>query len=843
MAKILSKEGILTGIFVISVFIMEIFSSISGEDRTAKMSEATLPTIVLLENGQEINTLFGYTSEMNTDYMRDTITPLFNNLSLPVVINTYGANVEAINYKVRTLNGDRLVEDTDVREFAVDGEKIKVTFPIQNLLEAKVEYQLVITLTVDRRDVYYYTRIIVPTDMYAKECIAFCTSFHSKTFDPDKKQDLAIYMESDHTMANDNLHYVTIKSSMKELFYANFECAPITDIHVNVKEIKEEYTALTIEYSIGAKGENGEPEYYNVEEYYRVRCGTERMYLLNFERTINQIFREDGDNFGKNAIRLGITGEEDVDYKTSENGTIVAFVQEGDLWEYSGINNSLARVWSYRGYEQLDERENNSNHSVRVIRVDETGSIDFIICGYAPRGIHEGQVGISVYHYDSIANANEEILYIPFSRSYQMVEQMVGKILYVNDLNHFYIKCENNIYDIDLTTRKATIMASGHGDGWYSVSEDSSRMAFLSKGNENRGKTIEYYNLEAGTKIEIRAEQDEWVRPLGFIEHNLIYGVAKRGDVTEGISGAIHFPMNALYIVAEDGTVKKEYKKDNIYITGILTEETLIRINREELKNGEYKEILQDTIMDMEIKTESVTEVMSVYSDIKQKITVIKLSKDIKSESPNRLSSKLIVNDEENIVSIEGSGTENYYYVYAKGHMMFITAEVADAVTVASENAGVVVDDSLNYVWQQAKKNYVDRLTGMKIDTSRIGTGYEERCLTVILQHEAVNLSVGELINSGRTVKKILQNALPGAQVLDLKGASLNQMLYYISRNTPVYAMLTADKPVILCGYTNRDILYYDPEFNIAKLMRLDEARELFEETGNIFMTYIKPTK
>ncbi|MCR5374397.1 MAG: hypothetical protein K6E39_03370, partial [Lachnospiraceae bacterium] len=521
MAKILLKAGILTGIFVISVFIMEFFSSISGEDRTAKMSEPTLPTIVLFENGQEINTLFGYTSEMNTDYMRDTITPLFNNLSLPVVINTYGADVEAINYKVRTLNGDRLVEDTDVREFSVDGAKIKVTFSIQNLLEAKVEYQLVITLTVDGRDVYYYTRIIVPTDMYAKECIAFCTAFHSKTFDPDKKQDLAIYMESDHTMANDNIHYVTIKSSMKELFYANFECAPITDIHVNVKEIKEEYTALTIEYSIGAKGENGEPEYYNVEEYYRVRCGTERMYLLNFERTINQIFREDGDNFGKNAIRLGITGEEDVDYKTSENGTIVAFVQEGDLWEYSGINNSLARVWSYRGYEQLDERENNSNHSVRVIRVDETGSIDFIICGYAPRGIHEGQVGISVYHYDSIANANEEILYIPFSRSYQMVEQMVGKILYVNDLNHFYIKCENNIYDIDLTTRKATIMASGHGDGWYSVSEDSSRMAFLSKGNENKGKTIEYYNLEAGTKIEIRAEQDEWVRPLGFIEHNL----------------------------------------------------------------------------------------------------------------------------------------------------------------------------------------------------------------------------------------------------------------------------------------------------------------------------------
>ncbi|MCR5344689.1 MAG: hypothetical protein K6E46_01360 [Lachnospiraceae bacterium] len=842
MAKILSKAGILAGIFVISVIIMELFSSISGEDRTAKMSSASLPTIVLYENKQEINTLFGYTTEMNTNYMRDTITPLYDNLALPITINTYGAKVDGINYKVRTLKGGRLVEDTDVKSFSVNGNKIDVTLPIQNLLDACVEYQLIITLTVDGKDIYYYTRIIVPTDMYAKECIFFCVDFHKKTFVSEKKQDLAIYMESDHTMANDNLHYVTIKSSMKELFYADFECAPITDIRVNVKEIKAEYTVVTIEYSIGAKGENGEAEYYNVVEYYRVRCGNQRMYLLNFERTINQIFREDGDNFGKNSIRLGIVGEDGVDYKTSENGTIVAFVQEGDLWQYSNINNSLSRVWSYRGYEQLDERENNSDHAVRVIRVDETGSIDFIIYGYAPRGPHEGQVGISVYHYDSVANANEEILYIPFTRSYQMIEQMVGKILYVNDLNHFYIKCENNIYDIDLTTGKAKVLGSGHGEGWYSVSDDSSRMAYLSKGNENEGKTIEYYNLEAGTKIEIKASDDEWIRPLGFIDHNLIYGVARKEDVTEGISGAIHFPMYALYIIAEDGTVKKEYKKEDIYVTSIKCEESVIRLNREERNGDEYKEMLQDTIMDMEVDTESITEVTSLYSEIKQKITIIKLSKDVKSESPNLLSSKLIVNDENNVVSIEGTGTEDYYYVYAKGRMIFITPDVSTAVSVAADNAGVVIDDELNYVWQQGKKNYVDRLTGMKVDTSQVGTGYEERCLTVILQHENISLAVGELLSNGRSVKKILNDALQGAFVLDLKGATLNQMLYYISQDTPVYAML-GSKPVILCGYTNRDILYYDPEYNVAKLIRLDDAREQFEDAGNVFMTYIKPTE
>lgn len=46
-----------------------------------------------------------------------------------------------------------------------------------------------------------------------------------------------------------------------------------------------------------ATGDNGELEYYNVEEYYRVRYTNDRMYLLNFERTMDEIFRAENDDF------------------------------------------------------------------------------------------------------------------------------------------------------------------------------------------------------------------------------------------------------------------------------------------------------------------------------------------------------------------------------------------------------------------------------------------------------------------------------------------------------------------------------------------------------------------
>ena len=84
---------------------------------------------------------------------------------------------------------------------------------------------------------------------------------------------------------------------------------------------------IVLDYVVTRVGQNGQSEYYNVEEYYRVRYTNTRMYLLNFERTMEEIFRGENDSISGNSILLGIRSK-DVEYQTNESGKVVTFVQE-----------------------------------------------------------------------------------------------------------------------------------------------------------------------------------------------------------------------------------------------------------------------------------------------------------------------------------------------------------------------------------------------------------------------------------------------------------------------------------------------------------------------------------
>ena len=44
------------------------------------------------------------------------------------------------------------------------------------------------------------------------------------------------------------------------------------------------------------------------------------------------------------------------------------------------------------------------------MNMDESGNMDFVVYGYMNRGSHEGECGISLYHYDrDLGQAREQI--------------------------------------------------------------------------------------------------------------------------------------------------------------------------------------------------------------------------------------------------------------------------------------------------------------------------------------------------------------------------------------------------------------------------------------------------
>ncbi len=838
MSKGLIKAVSLIGTFLVAVIVLEFFFNKSGVDLTATMPKATLPVLYFEEDQELVNPLFGYCQEMNPVYTRDTIMPVAKDMALPIKIDTYGNKIDKISYQVRTLSSDRLIEDTQVSDFTKSKETVEATLYLQNLLDEDAEYQLTIQVSIGKKKVYYYTRIILPTDMYIDECVKFAKTFHQKSFDRANQQELAKYMEPNNTKVNDDLGNITIHSSIDQLFYGKFDGKVVSKVQTSIKEVKKEFSVIILSYVLSSTGKQGESQYYNVQEYYRIRYGSDRMYLLDFERKINEIFQEDGDNYTEKGVNLGIRSDK-INYISNETGTILGFVQEGDLWEYNNINNSLVKVFSFRGFEEIDARENNSQHSIRIIRVDETGSMDFIVYGYMNRGIHEGYVGISVYHYDSIGNTIEELIWIPYTKSYQMMDEVVGQVLYVNDNGSFYLMTDGTIHKINLKTKKSTDLAKGIGEEWFATSKDSSQLAWVEGGDGNKGTVMHFYNLATEKEQVIEASAGEYLRPLGFIGEDLIYGVAKKKQVVTGVSGVTIFPMYEVKIVGENGQVKKEYKKSGVYVTGISTEDYTIYLNRARYRNGSYVKIKSDTIMNLSMENSLGATLTTKHDEVRQNIFEIQLSEQIKDGNPNLLSAKMVEYTDSRTIELPSEGESSYYYAYAKGQVMLISPTASEAVQMAASHTGVVVDGKAQYIWQQAKSVYKNTLPKMHADTSKVGNNMAERALSVILRYEGNTMTVGDLLESGRTTKEILQDALQDSTVLDLTGCSLEQMLYYVSHNTPVYAMTSATKPVLICGYTRDTVVIYDPASNQTRSMSIKQATTMFKKAGNIFLAYV----
>ena len=362
------KKGILKIVILIAVFCAGVLgfgklTNHSNKDLTTEMADATLPVISLYaqdagtKERMEINELRGYTSPMNAIYMRDTITPVGEDRILPVRVRLYDTQVSGISYEIRSLDMDRLIADTRVEDYVKEQGMIKADITIQNLLEKGQEYLFIIKLESQDDTIYYYTRIIEEEDCHTDECVAFSMDFHNKTFDAQASKELATYLEPNASGDNSTLSRVDIHSSLKQVAWADLNGERLTTPIPSIKEINSSYTVVVLDYLVTSTGINGELEYYNVEEYYRIRYTNERMYLLNYERNAEQIFRAENLEVYDNYIQLGIR-DPDVEFASNEKGDIVCFVQGGELWSYNETSNQLSQIFSFIGNEGIDDREN-----------------------------------------------------------------------------------------------------------------------------------------------------------------------------------------------------------------------------------------------------------------------------------------------------------------------------------------------------------------------------------------------------------------------------------------------------------------------------------------------------
>lgn len=841
MRKGIIKIVVLILVFGLTVAVMGERDRQSVTDLTSEMASVTLPVVYLQRDNVKMNQLYGYSSEMDATAMRDTITPLREDLTLPVVIKSYQNQIESISFEVRSMDMQRLVENGEISSFSHENGEVRVELQFENILEQGMEYMLELTINSDGKPVYYYTRIIREEDYYVDETLDLVMNFHEQSLDKVQAGNLALYLEPNSQGDNTTLQKVTIHSSLAQVSWGEFVGERLEQPIPSIKELGSSYNTVTLRYIMTAAGDGGEVEYYTVEEYYRVRYNStiERMSLLNYEREMNQIFRSDNNMVNKSKLLLGIRPK-DVGYMTNEKGTIVAFVQEGELWGYNSDSRELSQIFSFRSAEGISDRENNGQHEIKIMRMDESGSMDFAVYGYMNRGSHEGQVGISVFHYDSVGNTVEEALFMPADRSYEMLKADWGEVFYISSENMFYLLADGQLYRIDLSNCQAQPVIRNIAPGSYVVSGDNRYIAWEETKDDSRTGTVNIMDLESESIRTIEGSSGEYLKPIGFVESDFVYGVAKAGEMMADSVGNTRFLMYKVAIVDENSNIVKEYQKDGYYISNAYVDQDTIFLDREMRTETGYMSADQDTIKNQQLESSRLITVDTIVTEKKQTQVQLVFAGDEMEEIKNLQvkAPKEVVVEEKRIVELEGNRSKDNYYVYGGGRVLLSTPSVTDAVLCADENAGIVIDTGQKYIWRRGRQASQPMIGPGTLDTSDISENSIVRCLTYLLGEEESSIDVEDLIAKGETPKQILSEALPNRKVVDLSDCSISQVLYYVNLGHPVLAMVD-NEAVLIVGYDEHNTILYQPAENTAKKMGLQDSDTFFSGGGNVFLGYI----
>lgn len=117
-------------------------------------------------------------------------------------------------------------------------------------------------------------------------------------------------------------------------------------MQVQLQELNSQTAVIVLKYTAQAQNDAGENEEYNMREFYRVRYTKDRMYLLEFERTMDEIFDENNKVYYSKALSLGIANS-DVEYMSNSEGSIVSFVQQGNIYSYDSSSNTISKIYGF----------------------------------------------------------------------------------------------------------------------------------------------------------------------------------------------------------------------------------------------------------------------------------------------------------------------------------------------------------------------------------------------------------------------------------------------------------------------------------------------------------------
>lgn len=809
MKKKMTHIGMLAVIFILSVLYFEYMTSKGNDNMMADIGNATLPRVYFSVEGYRLNPMNGYTREMDITSMRDSITPVTNN-QLTMNMEAEEREITSVDYTVYTIDGETELYENHISSAA---EQMTLTFEAEILAQERI---MVVTLHSDMGDIYYYTRVVTPTDFNLASCLDYVYNFHENALEKKENTGVGAAIEPNDEGDNSTFSHATIHSNYNHVTWGELEPQVLGEERWKILETNAAYTSVLLEYEVSCKGEENETDLYTVKEFFRVRMAEGIMYLLNYDRRAEQIFDGSRQVLSEKGVLLGVVSP-DVPYMVNSEGSIVAFVQANELWNYNRDEDELSLVFSFRDVENADNRSKISDHDIQILNMDKEGNTTFAVSGYMNRGAREGQVGIDIYYYNIKTNSIEEKAFVPSSKTAAIAEEEFGKFTYYSvERDYLYMMVGGTLYEVDVDKNWDEPVISGLEEGQYAISESGQWVAYQTGESVEASTQVIVRDLNADKEYKVEAVEGECIIPLGFVGDDFVSGRAKQSEVGETISGEKVVPMYLVEIRNPENELVKSYDPGEYRVTGAEVENGMITINRAVNNGGTYAGIDADYITSSEEKDESNIILEAYVTDLKKTQRRLTFMDGIKDKNAKVLKPKQALHDNPALPEFDEEAAEHGYCVYGLGELQGIYKEAGEAIQKADSVSGVAIAPNGQYVWERGNRYLLYQITG------------QEKLLSFLQSELIVGNPPLEIVNR-----------LSGDKGMELTGCSVEQIAYLINKGTPVIGVRNGEPPLILTGYDETQVIYVNVADGQILSMPKEEMDQIMLQEGNEYIGYL----
>ena len=805
---------VLSGIFFAALlfYFMHAYRSMDRNSRVyANMGESKLPYVYMLMGEKKINPLHGYYQEMSGSVVRDSIAALPEDRKLVLFAVLKKNSIEAAFYDIRSLDGSELIEKDSKAELEKTSEGVKITLPIQNLIQEGKEYQLRLRLDMGENSVYYYTRILLGKEKMAEEMLNLGESFTRKTFSKSEAKSLSTYLESEDTMDNSDLSHVNLHSSFQQITWGESGMSLDGDIEISLKELSGIMGLIQLRYATKAEDKEGNTRRFYNEDNFVMRYDSQRIYLMDFDRRTTEIFDTQNFRFQEKSLLLGVDSAEQMQSQCSGNKEYYAFSKGNALYRLNS-EGILTRIFTYLTEENNRFRGDFLSHGIRLMDVKDNGDVDFLVYGYISRGRHEGYTGIVFYTYDNSDNTVVENFFLPLQENKEELEESLRSLSYYAGNKMFYLYYGGTVYGIDTNSFEVLTLASSLKEGELSSSEGGQYLAYDEKNGESElSSTVVLKNLKLDRTRNI-SEENKLFSVIGFIENDLIIGVQDKALGTEwNPQGEI--PVEEIRIIGPNQNEKLSYKKENLYFSNFSISENQLSFDEYSHSENGYSYAGKDSILSNKVEEEKTLKPEPINGGGMGKNYLLpypgKKIKKITVQNPEKFSIEKAGSIELNQEKTPETGR---FFAYSLGHYRGNYANMERAIGAVNENFGYILDGKQSFLW-----NRTDR-PGVIIGKTR--------------ENEITDF-VAEIPE--------LRNSLDfkNGKILNLYGVSLNSALYYTAKGYPLMIRIEGNWELIT-GYNGSQITSFVLGGDAApKLVKKEEAVARYDTVHNAFFAFL----